>query len=33
MADVAATTFKQVDTRADFPDMERKRLDWCYAPQ
>src|SRR4051794_24075179 len=27
----AATTFRQVDTRADFPDMERRRLDWWYT--
>jgi isoleucyl-tRNA synthetase len=31
MAKTAGRTFKQVDTRADFPAMERERLAWWYG--
>ncbi|RIK45161.1 MAG: isoleucine--tRNA ligase [Chloroflexi bacterium] len=31
MAQTAKATFKQVDTRADFPAMERETLRWWYA--
>jgi len=31
MATTPTRTFKQVDTRADFPVMERERLDWWYS--
>ena len=31
MAKATSRTFKEVDTRADFPAMENKRLDWWYS--